>query len=66
MIRENTRILFLDEAIFSFNTFSGKAWSHNKYSIQFEERKCMVKTHALLAAIKIDGTMEPFDIYPSQ
>jgi hypothetical protein len=24
------RILYLDEAIFSFNTFTGKAWAHAK------------------------------------
>ena len=64
MIKNQTRILFLDEEIFSFNTFQGKAWSPLKSNIKVTERQCAVKTHALLASINIDGSMDLFDIMP--
>jgi hypothetical protein len=31
------RILYLDEAIFSFNTFTGRAWAHRNNNLEVTE-----------------------------
>ena len=40
----NMKIVFVDEAVFSFNTFSTKAWAGPYKSVTVEERKIRVKT----------------------
>jgi hypothetical protein len=34
---DGARILYLDEAIFSFNTFTGKAWAHANCNFEVTE-----------------------------
>ena len=38
------KLVFVDEAVFSFNTFSTKAWAVPYKSVTFEEKKMSVKT----------------------
>ena len=38
LIRKGFRILYLDEAVFTFNSFSGRAWSHKNSNIAVTEK----------------------------
>lgn len=41
---EGTPVVFLDEAVFTFNTFKSKAWSSAYSSIQVNDFAVKVKT----------------------
>ena len=41
---EEYRILYLDEAVLTFNSFSGRAWSHRNQSIAVTEEQTAIKT----------------------
>ena len=58
------KLVFLDEAVFSFNTFNTKAWSAPYKSIIVKEDSIRVKTFALLAAISEDRGLETFLLQP--
>jgi uncharacterized protein (DUF849 family) len=60
----NMKIVYLDEAVFSFNTFKPKAWSHAYSTINVTESKMKIKTQALLAAISEDVGLEDYLIHP--
>ena len=54
----------VDEAVFTFNTFSTKAWSAKYHSITVKDADAKIKTLALVAAISEDCGLEAFSIYP--
>jgi hypothetical protein len=54
LISEGYKILYLDEAIFSFNTFNGRVWSHAKNNFEVLEHQTAIKTQALLAAVSLE------------
>ena len=54
LIRDGYEILYLDEAIFSFNTFNGRVWSHANNNFEVLEHQTAIKTQALLAAISLE------------
>ncbi len=54
LIRDGYEILYLDEAIFSFNTFNGRVWSHANNNFEVFEHQTAIKTQALLAAISLE------------
>jgi len=58
------RVLFLDEAIFSFNTFTGRAWSHAHTNFEVTEEHTAVKTQALLAVVSVENGVDHYGIYP--
>ena len=58
------KLVFVDEAVFSFNTFSTKAWAVPYKSVTFEEKKMSVKTQALIAGISKDRGLESYIIHP--
>ena len=58
------KIVYLDEAVFSFNTFKPKAWSSAYTTINVTESKMKIKTQALLAAISEDVGIEDYIIHP--
>ena len=58
------KIVFVDEAVFSFNTFSTKAWAAPYRSVTVEERKIRVKTQSLVAGISADRGLESYLIHP--
>ena len=57
-------LVFLDEAIFSFNTFKAKAWSKTYKSITIKDYTIKVKTQALIAAISLDEGFVDYFIHP--
>lgn len=61
---EQIPLLFLDEAVFTFNTFFKKAWSAPNESITVKDQSLKVKTQAFIAAISLENGLEDFSIYP--
>ena len=53
VMRNEIPLLFLDEAIFSFNTFASRAWAGRHTNISIPEDAIKIKTQALIAAISI-------------
>lgn len=51
---DNMKLLYLDEAIFSFNTMRSKAWSSAYSSIDVHDAKMKMKAQAIVAAISED------------
>ena len=52
------KLFFIDEAVFSFNTFKSKAWSSSNENIIVKEEKLRVKSQAFVAAISEDSGLE--------
>jgi hypothetical protein len=44
LIRDGYEILYLDEAIFSFNTFNGRVWTHANTNFEVLEHQTAIKT----------------------
>ena len=64
MKRDNIPVVFLDEAVFTFNTFKAKAWSSSYSSITVNDFAVKVKTQALIAAISLSHGMFEYAIHP--
>ena len=58
------KLVFLDEAVFTFNTFSGKAWSRPYQSLTFVEKKLNIKPVAFIAAVSLDIGLETYLMHP--
>ena len=58
------KLFFIDEAVFSFNTFKSKAWSSSNENIIVKEEKLRVKSQAFVAAISEDGGLESYMLHP--
>ena len=58
------KLVWVDEAVFTFNTFSTKAWSAKYQSITVKDADAKIKTLALIAAISEDGGIEAYSIHP--
>ena len=56
-------LVFLDEAVFTFNTFNAKAWSAPYASIKVMDYKMRVKTQALISAVSLDEGMVDYSIH---
>ena len=52
------KLLFIDEGVFSFNTFNSKAWSSSNSHIIVKEANLRIKSQAFIAAISEDGGLE--------
>ena len=58
------KLVWVDEAIFTFNTLGTKAWSSKYSRIQVKENDARIKTMALIAAISEDCGLEGYLIHP--
>ena len=58
------KVVYLDEAVFTFNTFSTKAWSAPYTSISVKEASIKVRAQALIAAISEDVGLELYMLNP--
>jgi len=61
---QETPVVFLDKAVFTFNTFKAKAWSSAYSSIKVNDFAVRVKTQALLAAVNMEQGMFEYTIHP--
>ena len=44
LLKRGYEVLYLDEAIFSFNTFNGRVWSHANTNFEVFEEQTAIKT----------------------
>ena len=59
------KLVWVDEAVFTFNTFSTRAWSSKYSSIKVKDAEARIKTMALIAAISEEHRgLEAYLIYP--
>ena len=57
-------LVFLDEAVFTFNTFKTKAWSKAYSNIVVRDFAIRVKTQAFIGAISLEDGMVEYAIHP--
>ena len=62
MHESKTKVVYLDETMFTFSTFRVKSWSSNKDSLKINDKNLKIKTLALIAAISEDGELVDFAI----
>ena len=58
------KVIWVDEAVFTFNTFSQRAWSSKYSSIKVKDTDAKIKTMALIAGISEDCGLEWYLIHP--
>jgi hypothetical protein len=58
------KLVWIDESVFTFNTFNTKAWSRKYSSIQVNDADAKIKTVALIAAISEDCGLEGYSLHP--
>ncbi len=64
MEESNTRVVYLDETVFTFSTFRSKGWAHRRDRIKVIDSDLRVQTLALIAAISEDGGLIDYAIHP--
>ena len=64
MHESNTRVIYLDQTVFTFSTFRSKGWAHKRDRIKVNDSDLKVQTLALIAAISEDGGLIDFAIHP--
>ena len=64
MEESQTRVVYLDETVFTFSTFRSKGWAHRRDRIKVIDSDLRVQTLALIAAISEDGGLIDFAIHP--
>ena len=58
------KLVWIDEGVFTFNTFNTKAWSEKYSSIQVNDAYAKIKTVARIAAISEDCGLEGYSLHP--
>ena len=62
---QDVKLVWVDEAVFTFNTFSTRAWSARRGRIQVQDADARVKTMAFIAAISEDCGLEAWAMHPN-
>ena len=60
----DVKLVWVDEAMFTFNTFSTRAWSAKNLSIQVDDADIRIKSMAFIGAISDNGGLEAYAIHP--
>ena len=60
----NTKVVYLDESMFTFRTFRAKGWAHKRDRVKVNDSDLKVQSLALIAAIADDGGLIDFEIHP--
>ena len=58
------KLIFLDETMFTFSTFSSKGWSKHRSRIKIVDSDLNIKTMAMISAISADSGVEGYLIHP--
>ena len=59
----DVKLVWVDEAMFTFNTFSTRAWSAKHQSIEVNDADIRIKTMAFLGAVSDNGGLEAYTIH---
>ncbi len=62
-VADGVRVIFVDEAVFTFNTFQSRAWAPKKRNIEVLEKLHSYKAQSLIAGVSIDQGMDHFAIH---
>jgi transposase len=57
---QGTRVIQVDECVFTFSTFKNKSWSHVYDNIEVVDKKITIKAQALIAGISEDKGLETY------
>ena len=60
---QDIKLFWVDEAVFTFNTFRRRAWSGKNQSITINDGDYYVKALALVCAVSEDGGLEAYQIH---
>ena len=60
----DVKLVWVDEAMFTFNTFSTRAWSAKHLSIQVDDADIRIKSMAFIGAISDNERLEVYTIHP--
>ena len=60
---QDIKLFWVDEAMFTFNTFRKRAWAAKHQSITINDADYSIKAQALLCAISEDGGLEAYQIH---
>ena len=60
----NQKIIFLDETVFTFSTFSSKAWSAHRDRVKVVDSDLKIETMAMVSAISAESGLEGFMLHP--
>jgi DDE superfamily endonuclease len=63
-MEEGSRIVYLDEAVFTFNTFAQRTWYPRYHNLELPEKKYSHKAQALIAAVSVDRGVDHFRVHP--
>ena len=61
---QGTKLIFIDETVFTFKTFANKAWGLPYKGLTVPEEKLKVDTSAMIAGISEDTGLEAHLISP--
>ncbi len=64
MHESNTRVIYLDETMFTFSTFRAKGWAHNRDKIRVIDSNLRVTTLAVIAAISEEHSLIDYVVHP--
>jgi len=59
----DVKLVWVDEAMFTFNTFSTRAWSAKHQSIEVNDADIRIKSMAFLGAISDNGGLEAYTMH---
>ena len=60
----DVKLVWVDEAMFTFNTFSARAWSGTNQNIQVDDADIRIKTMAFIGALSEYEGLEAYTIHP--
>jgi hypothetical protein len=61
---EGIRVVYVDEAVFTFNTFQARAWAPKKANIEVLEKLFSFKAQSLIAGVSVDKGFDHYAIHP--
>jgi hypothetical protein len=63
-LMSGSKLVFLDETIFSFSTYQKKSWSPKGTSLEMEEKKFNMIPQALIMGVSLDKGIDLCHINP--
>jgi len=58
------KLVFLDEAVFTFNTMATRAWFSAYECLKLRDAETRIKTIAMVSAISLDKGLEGYMLHP--
>ena len=64
MHASNTQVIYLDETMITFSTFTSKGWAHNRERIRINDSEFKVTTLAVIGAICEEHGFIEYIVHP--